>query len=54
MYLTLHDDVSRLLEENNLHFDFYENDDIESCTKEYNINIISQFRCHNRACGSNE
>lgn len=27
MYQTLHDDVSRLLEENDLHFDFHENDD---------------------------
>jgi len=54
MYLTLHDDVSRLLEENDLHFNFQENNDIESCTKEYDINIISQFRCHNCACDSNE
>ncbi len=54
MYSTLHDDVSRLLEENDLHFDFHENDDIESCTKEYDTNIMSRFRCHNRACDSNE
>ncbi len=54
MYSTLHDNVSRLLEEDDLHFDFHENDDIESCTKEYDINIMNRFRCHNRACDSSE
>jgi hypothetical protein len=53
MYSALHDDVSRLLEEDDLHFDFHENDDTESCTKEYDTNIMGRFRCHNRACGSN-
>ena len=53
MYQTLHDDVSRLLEENDLHFDFHENDDTRTCIKEYDTNIMGRFTCHNRACGSN-
>ena len=35
MYQTLHDDVSRLLEEDDLHFDFYEHDHTRICIKEY-------------------
>ncbi len=53
MYSALHDDVSHLLEEDDLHFDFHENDDIESCIKEYDTNIMNRFRCHNRECDSN-
>jgi len=53
MYQTLHDHVSRLLEENDLHFDFHENDDTRTCIKEYDTNIMGRFTCHNRACGSN-
>ncbi len=53
MYQTLHDDVSRLLEEKDLHFDFHENDDTRTCIKEYDTNIMGRFTCHNRACGSN-
>ena len=34
MYPALHDNVSRLLEEDDLYFDFHENDDDESCIKE--------------------
>ena len=53
MYQTLHDDVSRLLEENDLHFDLHENDDDQTCIKEYDTNIMGQFICRNPACGSN-
>ena len=33
MYQNLHDNISRLLEENDLHFNFHKNDDIETCIK---------------------
>ncbi|KAF7860686.1 hypothetical protein EAF04_008204 [Stromatinia cepivora] len=52
MYPLLHDSVSRLLEENNLHFDFHDIDDATSCTKEYDANIMGRFICRNRACNS--
>lgn len=53
MYPSLHDSVSRLLEEANLPFEFHGIDDTENCTKEYDTNIMGQFICRNRACGSN-
>lgn len=52
VYSVLHDDVSRLLEENDLHFDFHENDDTKSCINEYDTNIMGRFICGNRSCGS--
>ena len=52
MYQTLHDDVSRLLEEDDLHFDFYKHDDTKNCIKEYHTNIIGRFICRNYACNS--
>lgn len=52
MYPNLHDDVSSLLEENDLHFDFHEDDITITCIKEYDTNIKGRFTCHNRACGS--
>ena len=53
MYPALHNDVSRLLEEDNLSFDFHENDDPQACIKEYDTNIMGRFPCHNRACSFN-
>ena len=53
MYQSLHDDVSHLLEEDDLHFDFHENDDSETCIKEYDTNVMGRFICRNPACGSN-
>ena len=50
IYQTLHDDVSRLLEENDVHFDFHENDDTETCIKKYDTNIMGRFICRNRTC----
>ena len=50
MYSVLHDDVSRLLEEDGLHFDFHENDDAGSCIEEYDTNIMGRFICRNRKC----
>jgi hypothetical protein len=52
MYSALHDNVLHLLTEDDLHFDFHGNDDTGSCIKEYDTNIMGQFICHNRACGS--
>ena len=53
MYQKLHDDVSRLLEENDLHFNFYENDNTNTCTEKYDINILGRFICCHHVCGSN-
>ena len=53
IYSALHNDVSRLLEEDDLYFDFHGNDNTESCIKEYDTNIMGRFMCRNRACGSN-
>ncbi len=53
MYPDLHDDVSRLLEEDDLSFDFHDYDDSGSATKDYDTNIMGRFICGNRACGSN-
>lgn len=52
MYPSLHDNVSLLLEEDDIHLDFYEVDDDEGCTKEYDTNIMGRFICHNHACDS--
>ena len=52
MYSALHDNVSCLLEEDDLHFDFHENDDTKNCIKEYDTNIMGRFICRNRTCGS--
>jgi Zinc-binding domain len=50
MYPSLHDDVSDLLQEDGLFFDFHEEDDDEGCTKDYDTNIMGRFNCHNSAC----
>ena len=52
MFPVLHDDVSRLLEEDNLEFNFYKVDKPESCVKEHDTNIMGRFICHNHSCGS--
>jgi len=52
MFPALHDDVSRLLEEDNLQFDFFTDDDDTSCMKEYDTTIMGRFRCRTRACGT--
>jgi hypothetical protein len=52
MHSALHDNVSRLLEEDDLYFDFHETDDNESCIKVYDTNIMGRFICRNRACSS--
>ena len=52
MYSALHDDVSDLLEKDDLHFDFNESDDTMNCIKTYDTNIMGRFICRNQACGS--
>lgn len=50
MYPSLHNDVSKLLREDSLSFDFYEKDDDRSCMDSYDTNIMGRFTCHNPAC----
>ncbi|KAM4065514.1 zinc-binding domain-containing protein [Hirsutella rhossiliensis] len=48
----LHDDVARLLEEEDLFFDFRTVDDAKSCIKQYDTNVMGRFVCHNQNCTS--
>ncbi|CAG7953088.1 unnamed protein product [Penicillium salamii] len=50
MYQDLHDEVSPLLVEADLHFGFYEDDDDTKCTRMRDTNIMGRFVCNNRAC----
>ncbi|CAI7667543.1 unnamed protein product [Penicillium discolor] len=52
MYQDLHDDISSLLVEADLHFEFYEDDDETECTRTRDTNIMGRFLCNNRACKS--
>ena len=49
-YPALHDDVSRLLEDDDLHYDFYGNAHHRRCTQEYDTNIMGRFICRNNKC----
>ncbi|KAI8947254.1 zinc-binding domain-containing protein [Xylaria longipes] len=53
MHASKHPEVSQLLEEDNLHFTFHDNDDDDGCTKKYDTNIMGRFRCYNPKCGKN-
>lgn len=53
MYQTLHDEVSDLLADADLHFEFFENDDETRCIRVRDTNIMGHFVCHNPACRSN-
>ena len=53
MYPTLHDDVSYILEKDDLHLNFHRSDSGRTCIKEYDTNIMGQFVCRNHACSSN-
>lgn len=50
MHPSLHDDVSRLLEQHNLSFEFHRADEVG--IKLYDTNIKGQFVCNNRACST--
>lgn len=52
MYRSLHHDVSRLLEEDDLHFSFHRADEAANCSNEYDTNIMGRFICRNPACDS--
>jgi len=52
MHPALHDNVSRLLEEDNLRFNFHELDDATGCTRDYDTNIMGRFICHKNTCAS--
>lgn len=47
---SLHDDVSALLEEDDLYFGFRDVDDQAGCVREYDTNIMGRFICRNGAC----
>jgi hypothetical protein len=47
MYPMFHNDVSRLLAEDDLRFNFHENDESKSCIKEYDTTIMGRFVCRN-------
>lgn len=53
MYPKLHDDVSRLLEEDDLYFHFHEVDDDKGPIKNYDTTVMGRFLCRNRKCASN-
>lgn len=48
MYLALHENVRRLLEEDDLSFTFFIIDKDKRSIKEYNTNIIGRFKCLNK------
>ncbi|KAM4060273.1 zinc-binding domain-containing protein [Hirsutella rhossiliensis] len=48
----LHDGVSRLLEEEDLFFDFHTADDAKNCVKDYDTNVMGRFPCRNPKCSS--
>lgn len=50
IYPSLHDDVSDLLYEANLFFNFYEKDDDNGCIDYHDTNIRGRFTCSNPAC----
>jgi hypothetical protein len=52
MYPALHEDVSVLLAEEDLVFDFHGNDDDDNCVQEYDTNVMGRFICRNRTCRS--
>ena len=50
VYPALHHDVSRLLDEHNLQYQFQGKADWKRCIKEYDTNIMGRFTCHNKVC----
>lgn len=47
---SLHDDVARLLEEDNLFLDFHAVDEIQTAVQEYDSHVVGRFVCKNAAC----
>ncbi|KAK4966053.1 hypothetical protein LTR28_003306 [Elasticomyces elasticus] len=52
MHPSLHDSVSRLLEDDNLAFDFHAVDEPQSSIEEYDTNVMGRFVCKNKRCSS--
>ncbi|KLJ08854.1 hypothetical protein EMPG_15721, partial [Blastomyces silverae] len=52
IYPTHHEHVSRLLEEECLHYNFHNVDTAKGCISEYDTNIMGRFTCHNDSCGA--
>lgn len=52
MYPALHDEVSTLLVEENLHFKFHEDDNDARRIRDHDTNIMGRFVCHNPGCKS--
>ncbi|TVY40183.1 hypothetical protein LOCC1_G005538 [Lachnellula occidentalis] len=53
MFPLMHENVSRLLEVDGLHFTFHDLDDDVSCVQTYDTSIMGRFSCHNQKCRSN-
>lgn len=49
---SLHEDVTTLLEEEDLYFDFHERDDPAGSLKEYDTNVMGRFVCRNGGCST--
>ncbi|KAG8161311.1 hypothetical protein KVR01_009575 [Diaporthe batatas] len=49
---SLHEDVTALLQEEDLHFGFHDRDDPADSLKEYDTNIMGRFVCRNGGCRS--
>jgi hypothetical protein len=52
LYPTLHGNVARTLEQDNILSKFRPVDDTENFTESYDTNIMGRFICHNPACNS--
>lgn len=48
----MHDDVSRLLEVEELHFEFHDLDEDSNSIRTHDTNIMGRFLCRNRKCKS--
>lgn len=53
MYPGLHEQVTKVLEEDGLYFAFHEADEDRGSVREYDTNIMGRFECHNSACPTN-
>jgi hypothetical protein len=52
MFPLMHDNVSRLLNADGLHFTFHNLDDDVDCTQTYDTSIMGRFSCKNQRCRS--
>lgn len=53
MFPSMHADVSRLLEVENLYFAFHDLDEDVDCIRTDDTNIMGRFSCYNKRCQSN-